>query len=100
MTIAFESPEQPEVIALIAELDAYQDNAVPARKQARTGPRFVETTQCLVCRCEGSYGPGNRLWGASPLPRIWRNQTHVCKPSRPRARCCEETPGPARVAGD
>jgi putative acetyltransferase len=29
MTIAFESPEQPEVIALIAELDAYQDTLYP-----------------------------------------------------------------------
>jgi putative acetyltransferase len=29
MTIAFESPDQPEVIALIAELDAYQDTLYP-----------------------------------------------------------------------
>lgn len=29
MTIAFESPDQPEVIALIAELDAYQDSLYP-----------------------------------------------------------------------
>ncbi|MGA2398048.1 MAG: GNAT family N-acetyltransferase [Steroidobacteraceae bacterium] len=29
MTIVFESPDQPEVIALIAELDAYQDTLYP-----------------------------------------------------------------------
>ena len=29
MTIAPESPDQPEVIALIAELDAYQDTLYP-----------------------------------------------------------------------
>jgi putative acetyltransferase len=29
MNIAFESPDQPEVIALIAELDAYQDTLYP-----------------------------------------------------------------------
>ena len=29
MTTAFESPDQPEVIALIAELDAYQDTLYP-----------------------------------------------------------------------
>jgi putative acetyltransferase len=29
MIIAFESPDQPEVIALIAELDAYQDSLYP-----------------------------------------------------------------------
>lgn len=29
MSIAFESPDQPEVIALIAELDAYQDTLYP-----------------------------------------------------------------------
>jgi putative acetyltransferase len=29
MTIALESPDQPEVIALIAELDAYQDSLYP-----------------------------------------------------------------------
>jgi putative acetyltransferase len=29
MTIAFESPDQPEVIALITELDAYQDTLYP-----------------------------------------------------------------------
>ena len=28
-TIAFESPDQPDVIALIAELDAYQDSLYP-----------------------------------------------------------------------
>jgi len=29
MTVALESPDQPEVIALIAELDAYQDSLYP-----------------------------------------------------------------------
>jgi putative acetyltransferase len=29
MTIAFESPDQPDVIALITELDAYQDTLYP-----------------------------------------------------------------------
>jgi putative acetyltransferase len=30
MIITFESPDQPEVVALIAELDAYQDTLYPA----------------------------------------------------------------------
>ena len=33
MTIIFESPDQPEVIALIAELDAYQDTLYPAESR-------------------------------------------------------------------
>jgi putative acetyltransferase len=33
MTIAFESPDQPEVIGLIAELDAYQDTLYPAESR-------------------------------------------------------------------
>jgi putative acetyltransferase len=33
MTIALESPDQPEVIALIAELDAYQDTLYPAESR-------------------------------------------------------------------
>jgi putative acetyltransferase len=33
MIISFESPDQPEVIALIAELDAYQDTLYPAESR-------------------------------------------------------------------
>jgi len=33
MTIAFESPDQPDVIALIAELDAYQDTLYPPQSR-------------------------------------------------------------------
>ena len=33
MTIVFESPDQPEVISLIAELDAYQDALYPAESR-------------------------------------------------------------------
>jgi putative acetyltransferase len=33
MTTAFESPDQPEVIALIAELDSYQDTLYPAQSR-------------------------------------------------------------------
>jgi putative acetyltransferase len=33
MIITFESPDQPEVIALIAELDAYQDTLYPAESR-------------------------------------------------------------------
>jgi putative acetyltransferase len=33
MTIAFELPDQPEVIALIAELDAYQDTLYPPQSR-------------------------------------------------------------------
>jgi putative acetyltransferase len=33
MIIALESPDQPEVIALIAELDAYQDTLYPAESR-------------------------------------------------------------------
>jgi putative acetyltransferase len=33
MTTAFESPDQPEVIALIAELDSYQDALYPAESR-------------------------------------------------------------------
>jgi putative acetyltransferase len=33
MTITFESPDQPEVIALVAELDAYQDTLYPPQSR-------------------------------------------------------------------
>lgn len=33
MSVAFESPDQPEVIALIAELDAYQDTLYPPQSR-------------------------------------------------------------------
>jgi putative acetyltransferase len=33
VTIAFESPDQPDVIALIAELDAYQDTLYPSESR-------------------------------------------------------------------
>ena len=33
MTIGFESPDQPEVIALIADLDAYQDTLYPPQSR-------------------------------------------------------------------
>jgi putative acetyltransferase len=33
MIITFESPDQPEVVALIAELDAYQDTLYPAESR-------------------------------------------------------------------
>ena len=33
MTVAIESPDQPEVIALIAELDAYQDTLYPTESR-------------------------------------------------------------------
>jgi len=37
MPIAFESPDQPEIIALIAELDAYQDTLYPPESRHYLG---------------------------------------------------------------
>jgi putative acetyltransferase len=42
MTIAFESPDQPEVIALIAELDAYQDTLYPPESRHYLDLAFLQ----------------------------------------------------------
>jgi putative acetyltransferase len=47
MTIAFEKPDQPEVIALIAELDAYQDSLYPPESRHYVDLRAVEQTNVL-----------------------------------------------------
>jgi putative acetyltransferase len=47
MTIAFEKPDQPEVIALIAELDAYQDSLYPRESRHYLDLRAVEQTNVL-----------------------------------------------------
>jgi putative acetyltransferase len=47
MTIAFEKPDQPEVIALIAELDAYQDSLYPPESRHYLDLRAVEQTNVL-----------------------------------------------------
>jgi putative acetyltransferase len=46
MNIAFESPDQPEVIALIAELDAYQDTLYPP--ESRHALQLAALTQSNV----------------------------------------------------
>ena len=47
MTIALESPDQPEVIALIAELDAYQDTLYPP--ESRHALDLASLKQANVC---------------------------------------------------
>ena len=53
VTIAFESPDQPEVIALIDALDAYHD------------------AERRVCRCAGSAGRRDRLWAPIVTRVCW-----------------------------
>ena len=60
MTIALESPDQPEVIALIAELDAYQDALYPPESRHALDLASLKQTTVLfaVARDETARAVG------------------------------------------
>jgi putative acetyltransferase len=60
MTIALESPDQPEVIALIAELDAYQDTLYPPESRHALDLASLEQANVLfvVARDEAGRAVG------------------------------------------
>jgi putative acetyltransferase len=60
MTIALESPDQPEVIALIAELDAYQDTLYPPESRHSIDLASLKQTNVLfvVARDEATRAVG------------------------------------------
>ena len=58
MTIDFESPDQPEVIALIAELDAYQDTLYPPESR-----HYLDLASLQQPNVSGAARvTGDRLW--------------------------------------
>ncbi|VWC55422.1 GCN5-like N-acetyltransferase [Burkholderia aenigmatica] len=59
MTIAFESPDQPDVIALIADLDAYQDTLYPP--ESRHALDIASLKQCNVLFAVARDGEGNAI---------------------------------------
>ena len=73
MTIALECPDQPEVIALIAELDAYQDTLYPP--ESRHSLDVASLTQAWVFfavarDAEGhAVGCGAVVLGPDYMPR-------------------------------
>jgi putative acetyltransferase len=56
MTIRFESPDQPEVIALIAELDAYQDTLYPPESRHYLDLRSLEQPNVLFAVARDDAG--------------------------------------------
>jgi putative acetyltransferase len=56
MTIAFESPDQPEVTALIAELDAYQDTLYPPQSRHYLDMASLKRSNVLFAVARDSAG--------------------------------------------
>src|SRR3984885_5973678 len=56
MTIAIESPNQPEVIALIAELDAYQDTLYPPESRHALDLTSLEQPNILFAVARDNAG--------------------------------------------
>jgi putative acetyltransferase len=56
MTIAFESPDQPDVIALIAELDAYQDALYPPESRHSLDLASLKRANVLFAVARDSAG--------------------------------------------
>jgi putative acetyltransferase len=56
MTIAFESPDQHEVIALIAELDAYQDTLYPPESRHALDLASLKQPNVLFAVARNSIG--------------------------------------------
>jgi putative acetyltransferase len=85
MRVAQESPNQPEVIALIADLDAFQDSLYPA--EARYALDLASLSQpnvtFFVARTSSgaAVGCGAVVFGASygELKRMYVNQGHRSK---------------------
>ncbi|HIC7207816.1 GNAT family N-acetyltransferase [Burkholderia stabilis] len=56
MTIAFESPDQPDVIALIADLDAYQDTLYPPESRHALDIASLKRSNVLFAVARDSEG--------------------------------------------
>jgi putative acetyltransferase len=56
LTIDFESPDQPEVIALIAELDAYQDSLYPPESRHALDLESLKQANVLFAVARDSTG--------------------------------------------
>ncbi|CAB3962587.1 GCN5-like N-acetyltransferase [Burkholderia cenocepacia] len=56
MTIAFESPDQPDVIALIADLDAYQDTLYPPESRHALDIASLKQSNVLFAVARDSEG--------------------------------------------
>lgn len=56
MNIAFETPDQPEVTALIAELDAYQDTLYPAESRHALDLSTLANDQVLFAVARDAQG--------------------------------------------
>ncbi|WP_175840270.1 GNAT family N-acetyltransferase [Burkholderia contaminans] len=56
MTIAFESPDQPDVIALIADLDAYQDTLYPPESRHALDVASLKQSNVLFAVARDSGG--------------------------------------------
>ncbi|WP_241302640.1 GNAT family N-acetyltransferase [Burkholderia stabilis] len=56
MTIAFESPDQPDVIALIADLDAYQDTLYPPESRHALDLASLKQSNVLFAVARDSQG--------------------------------------------
>ena len=56
MTIAFESPDQPDVIALIADLDAYQDTLYPPESRHALDLASLKHSNVLFAVARDSEG--------------------------------------------
>lgn len=56
MTIAFESPDQPDVIALVADLDAYQDTLYPPESRHALDIASLKQSNVLFAVARDSEG--------------------------------------------
>ncbi|VWC53998.1 GNAT family N-acetyltransferase [Burkholderia lata] len=56
MTIAFESPDQPDLIALIADLDAYQDTLYPPESRHALDIASLKQSNVLFAVARDSEG--------------------------------------------
>ncbi len=56
MTITFESPDQPDVVALIAELDAYQDSLYPPESRHALDLESLKQTNVLFAVARDDSG--------------------------------------------
>ena len=81
MPIALESPDQPDVIALIAELDAYQDTLYPPESRHIFDLAGLKQPNVLFAVARDAVGV---RWAArrSCSSRIWRAQADVCQSRR------------------
>lgn len=82
MDIALESPDQPEVIALIAELDAYQDSLYPPESRhpldvsALTQPNVVFAVARDAAGCAAGCGALVLSPGFGEIKRMYVQPRH------------------------